>query len=279
MALHLRIKICILLVLFSANAIAQTQQNITTDELKMSVSLGVGVISNPLYGADNIPLVVVPQVAYYGQNWFFDNGRLGYSFIQSHTHNISFVSEINPESRFFIDWHPQNIFPLTTMSNNEILESQDVESPRQININNIQKRRVVLDAGVSYVFVKQQQVFSAQLLHDVNSVYNSYRGSLQWQYHFDLKLLELKSTLGVNYKSAKLNNYFYGLNSAEFSYGKIEVGSSWQPYAKIDARWPVGKANALRFHLAYYDYSAMDSSPLFEHDYSMTAFIGFEHTF
>ncbi len=279
MALHLRIKICILLVLFSANAIAQTQQNITTDELKMSVSLGVGVISNPLYGADNIPLVVVPQVAYYGQNWFFDNGRLGYSFIQSDTHSISFVSEINPESRFFIDWHPQNIFPLTTMSNNEILESQDVESPRQININNIQKRRVVLDAGVSYVFVKQQQIFSAQLLHDVNSVYNSYRGSLQWQYHFDLKLLKLKSTLGVNYKSAKLNNYFYGLNSAEFSYGKIEVGSSWQPYAKIDARWPVGKANALRFHLAYYDYSAMDSSPLFEHDYSMTAFIGFEHTF
>ncbi|NWL16927.1 MipA/OmpV family protein [Pseudoalteromonas sp. Scap03] len=267
------------MVLFSANAIAQTQQNITTDELKMSVSLGVGVISNPLYGADNIPLVVVPQVAYYGQNWFFDNGRLGYSFIQSDTHNISFVSEINPESRFFIDWHPKNIFPLTTMSNNEILESQDVESPRQININNIQKRRVVLDAGVSYVFVKQQQVFSAQLLHDVNSVYNSYRGSLQWQYHFDLKLLKLKSTLGVNYKSAKLNNYFYGLNSAEFSYGKIEVGSSWQPYAKIDARWPVGKANALRFHLAYYDYSAMDSSPLFEHDYSMTAFIGFEHTF
>ena len=121
MVLHLRIKICILLVLFSANAIAQTQQNITTDELKMSVSLGVGVISNPLHGADNIPLVVVPQVAYYGQNWFFDNGRLGYSFIQSDTHNISFVSEINPESRFFIDWHPQNIFPLTTMSNNEIL--------------------------------------------------------------------------------------------------------------------------------------------------------------
>ena len=77
MVLHLRIKICILLALFSANAFAQTQQHISTDELKMSVSLGGGVISNPLHGADNIPLVVVPQVAYYGQNWFFDNGRLG----------------------------------------------------------------------------------------------------------------------------------------------------------------------------------------------------------
>ena len=80
----------------------------------VGVSVGAGVITNPLYGADNIPLVVIPQVAYYGQNWFFDNGRLGYSFLQSKQHNVSFVSEINPESRFFIDWHPQNIFPFKT---------------------------------------------------------------------------------------------------------------------------------------------------------------------
>ena len=279
MRFHLRINTCLLLVLLSTNAIAQKQQHISTDELNLSVSVGVGVITNPLYGADNIPLVVIPQVAYYGQNWFFDNGRLGYSFLQSKQHNVSFVSEINPESRFFIDWHPQNIFPFKTTAENEILESLHTDSPRQVNINNIQKRRVALDAGISYFFVRQQQVFSAQLLHDVNSVYNGYRGSLQWQYHHEFKQLTLKSTLGVNYKSAQLNNYFYGLNSAESIHGEIEVGSSWQPYAKIDARWPVDGVNALRFHLAYYDYSAMDSSPLFEHDYSMTAFIGFEHTF
>ena len=48
----------------------------------------------------------------------------------------------------------------------------------------------------------------------------------------------------------------------ETSYGEIDVGSSWQPYAKIDARWPLSEANSLRFHLAYYDYSAVDDSPL-----------------
>ena len=31
-------------------------KGVSTDELKMSVSLGGGVISNPLHGADNIPL-------------------------------------------------------------------------------------------------------------------------------------------------------------------------------------------------------------------------------
>jgi outer membrane protein len=41
----------------------------------------------------------------------------------------------------------------------------------------------------------------------------------------------------------------------------------------------LSEANSLRFHVAYYDYSAMDGSPLFERNYSMTAFIGFDHTF
>ena len=91
--------------------------------------------------------------------------------------------------------------------------------------------------------------------------------------------LKIKPTLGVNYKSAELNSYFYGLKEGETQFGKIDVGSSWQAYAKIDARWSLSKADSLRFHVAYYDYSAMDGSPLFERTYSMTAFIGFDRTF
>ncbi|TMO20519.1 hypothetical protein CWC30_18135, partial [Pseudoalteromonas sp. S4741] len=45
------------------------------------------------------------------------------------------------------------------------------------------------------------------------------------------------------------------------------------------ARSQVRGVNAQSFHFTYYDYSAIDRSPLFEHDYSLTGFIGFEHTF
>jgi outer membrane protein len=127
--------------------------------------------------------------------------------------------------------------------------------------------------------VQQNHVLSIQLLHDISNVYNGTRGAIQWQYHSEVGRLKLKPTLGVNYKSAELNSYYYGLKAHETSLGKIDVGSSWQPYAKIDASWPLSEANSLRFHVAYYDYSAMDGSPLFERNYSMTAFIGFDHTF
>jgi outer membrane protein len=257
-----------------------SEQHIAIKQWHLSLNTGVGVITNPLHGGDNIPLILIPRVAFYAEQWFFDNGRLGYSFIQSPTHHLNMVSELNTESRFFIDWHLNNIFT----AQNNALNSQRVEHANTLpakyaNINDIHTRHVALDAGIAYHYVSEGHVLSAQALHDVTRVYRGFRGALQWQFHAQISKLTLKPTLGINYKSAQLNNYFYGLNAGETQFGKIDVGSSWQPYAKINARWPLNKANSLRFHAAYYDYSAMDGSPLFERTYSMTVFIGLEHTF
>ena len=254
-------------------------QNITMDQWHLSLNLGLGVMSNPLKGGDDLPLVVLPEVAYYGEQFFFDNGRLGYSLSQETPHIFNLVTEFNPETRFFVDWHPSNIFALTSAnslstSNNELQSQQ----PR-LDIEQLDKRKWALDAGMSYHYVYQQHVFSVQALADVSGVYEGWRSALQWQMHNNIGELVIKPSMGIWYKSAALNTYFYGVSAKESANGAIEVGSSWQPYAKIDARWPLNDANSLRFHLAYYDYSALDDSPLFEQTYSMTAFIGFDHIF
>ncbi|TMO04058.1 MipA/OmpV family protein [Pseudoalteromonas sp. S558] len=256
-------------------------QHIATEQWHLSLSAGIGVITNPLRGGNNIPLVLIPQVAFYAEQWFFDNGRLGYSFVQAPKHHFNFVSELNTESRFFINWHPRNILSLSSSSlSNQVVDEGNSSPSKYANINDVQKRHIAFDVGAAYHYVKNDaNVFSIQALHDITSVYNGIHAAMQWQHHTQIGQLKLKQTMGINYKSAELNNYFYGLKAGETQFGKIDVGSSWQPYAKIDARWPLSKANSLRFHLAYYDYSAMDSSPLFERTYSMTAFIGLDHTF
>ncbi|KPZ62530.1 MipA/OmpV family protein [Pseudoalteromonas sp. P1-7a] len=254
------------------------QQHITVKQWHVNLSAGVGVITNPLHGGKNVPLPLIPRIAFYGERWFFDNGRLGYTLKENQQHHFNIVSELNAESRFFIDWHPNNLFVLPATAGVSSF-AQNNAQPKKVNIDNIDKRHLALDAGASYHYVQQSHVLSIQLLHDVSNVYNGIRGAVQWQYHSRIGRLKLKPTLGVNYKSAELNSHFYGLKAHETSLGKIDVGSSWQPYAKIDASWPLSEANSLRFHVAYYDYSAMDSSPLFERNYSMTAFIGFDHTF
>ncbi|WP_338362570.1 MipA/OmpV family protein [uncultured Pseudoalteromonas sp.] len=255
-----------------------TDQHIAIEHWHISLSVGAGVITNPLHGGKNVPLPIIPRIAFYGERWFFDNGRLGYTLKESQKHHFNIVSELNAESRFFIDWHPNNLFVVPATAGASSL-TQNNAQPKKINIDTINKRRLALDAGGSYHYVQQSHVLSIQLLHDISSVYDGTRGAIQWQYHSEIGRLKLKPTLGINYKSAELNNYYYGLKAAETALGKIDVGSSWQPYAKIDASWPFSEANSLRFHVAYYDYSAMDGSPLFERNYSMTAFIGFDHTF
>ena len=115
----------------SKHADDYTEQDITTDRLHLSLSAGAGVITNPLHGGDNIPLVLIPQVAFYAEQWFFDNGRLGYSFLQTPKHHFNLVGELNSESRFFIDWHPKNVFTLQSGALNNQFVMQDEASSTQ----------------------------------------------------------------------------------------------------------------------------------------------------
>ena len=258
----------------------KANQEIETNQWHISINTGIGAITNPLHGGDNLPLVLLPEVAYYADKWFFDNGRLGYSFLESNSHVLNVVTEFNPETRFFIDFHPSNVFALNSSSSFIVESTSSNElSSKTASVDDIRHRRWALDAGLSYHYIQNNHVFSVQALMDVSGVYNGMRSALQWQSHYQVGNLSVAPSLGIWYKSADLNDYFYGLSAEETSYGEIDVGSSWQPYAKIDARWPLSEANSLRFHLAYYDYSAVDDSPLFEHTYSMTAFIGFNHIF
>jgi outer membrane protein len=255
-------------------------QDITTGQWHLSLNTGLGVITNPLAGGGDLPLVLIPDIAYYGEQFFFDNGRLGYSLIQDSPHTFNLVTEFNSETRFFVDWHPSNIFALRSESSFTNSENElQIQQP-SLDIRELDKRKWALDAGLSYHYSYQQHVFSVQALADVSGVYDGWRSALQWQMHKNIGELQIKPTIGIWYKSAALNTYFYGVTEKESPVRAIEVGSSWQPYAKIDARWPLNGANSLRFHLAYYDYSALaDDSPLFEQTYSLTAFIGFDHIF
>ncbi|NNG42294.1 MipA/OmpV family protein [Pseudoalteromonas sp. NEC-BIFX-2020_002] len=274
--------ICIYCQLSVASATEQQSgydKNIATQQWHISLNTGLGVITNPLHGGDNLPVVLIPEVAFYGEKFFFDNGRLGYTLEESSRHIFNLITELNPETRFFVKWHPTNVFALAS-KNSVVFEQNQLENQQpRVKITDLDKRKWALDAGLSYHYVKDKHVFSLQVLTDITGVYDGNRAAVQWQMHETIGRLKLKPSLGVWYKSASLNTYFYGVSEQEHNSAAIEVGRSWQPYAKIDGRWPLGNNNSLRFHVAYYDYSALNESPLFEKKYSITAFIGFNHIF
>ena len=46
-------------------------------QLNINVSLGAGVRTNPVIGESDIPLVVIPQISYYGKRFFLENLDVG----------------------------------------------------------------------------------------------------------------------------------------------------------------------------------------------------------
>ena len=74
-----------------------------------------------------------------GNSGFLIMAELATRLNKRNSINLSLVTELNPESRFFIDWHPQNIFALKcASSNNQFTQLETDTSPQQINTNNIQ---------------------------------------------------------------------------------------------------------------------------------------------
>jgi outer membrane protein len=154
-------------------------------ERQFSIALGAGVITNPLNDGDNIPLIIVPNFSYYGEQVFIDNNALGFTLYESSALSFSAVSQINRENSFFQRWHPNNIF-VNTLSNSIVSEAQFNEAIDaiddtggtnsdviEVELDEVQKRKWALDAGLQVNwFFFQQSHLQVKLLHNINNVYN-----------------------------------------------------------------------------------------------------------
>ncbi len=68
---------------------------------EVQMALGAGVRTNPLLDSDDIPLVVIPQVSYYGKRLFLENLELGYTLVETPELMINALITPNGDGLFF----------------------------------------------------------------------------------------------------------------------------------------------------------------------------------
>lgn len=101
------VRLCLFIIsLFSLSAWAhpycEERECIPVGEWDLGLALGYGQKSNPLRHQDDIPLYVIPSIAYYGENWFFDNGNLGLTLAESENYTINLVTALQQRAGFFL---------------------------------------------------------------------------------------------------------------------------------------------------------------------------------
>jgi outer membrane protein len=256
-------------------------------EWKFSLAAGVGVYTNPLHGGDNIPLVLIPKISYYGESVFFENNTLGYTFFDKGDFVVSAVTQLNHEKAYFTRWHPQNIF-IESISSGITSDVGLVEESHQpkVNIQDVSKRRWAIDAGIQFNwFIDQATDIQVQILHDINDVYNGFNSQVQLTRLMSFKQLPntiVSFSIGANVKSKNLVDYYYGtsptrgFNIEQDFQGKLSIN----PYFRLVLMHQLSESWHAKLHLkrVFLDNDMVDS-PLVKDSYISTVFAGVSYDF
>jgi outer membrane protein len=270
-----------------AKCIETNEQCAPIDEWEFSLAIGAGILTNPMHGGSNIPLVLIPQISYYGEKMFFENNALGYSIYEETKLSLSAISLINRENGFFNRWHPSNVFsPVNTNAFTENDSSSDELTNKEssepaIDVNDIDSRKWALDAGIqANWFISENNHLKVRLLHDVNNVYNGFNGKIEFSHHFTgfgMPNTQWRITTGVNWLSKKQVDFYYGIdeNDTDKTSYYYQGKSAFNPYIKIHSNYNINNNWRFTFTARVEVLAqAITNSPLIKDETIETIFLG-----
>ncbi|MDP2561054.1 MipA/OmpV family protein [Psychrobium sp. 1_MG-2023] len=264
----------------AAECVEDSESCVTVGQWHLSVAAGYGELSNPLYGEEDIELYLLPSISYYGEKFYFDDGTLGYSFIELPDLTVSGIVNINNQSVFFRRWHPTNILQGNIMSS----FSGDV-GKLSADISKLPKRNIAVDGGIqlNYYF-NNNWAFQSRLMHDISGVYKGFNAQLKVDKKIavtDDKRWQIFLSLGGDWLSRKLVNYYYGLPSKRLELSQVYVGeSSFNPFVSVMQSYKINEQWRVAMSMKYqYLNDGVTQSPLVRDNYTTIAFAGLVYDF
>jgi len=276
-----------LICLSCSNAALACSKNedscVESEQFQLSVALGAGQRSNPLYDGDSFPMLILPDFSYYTDTWFIDNGTLGYSLMQNERFAASVVMRLNSEKGYFQRWFAGNVITLNSTS--AILppevDTGTQKSMSAVSVDHVKKRPTAVDAGLQFNWFGEQWQSRLNFWQDINSKYEGQNASLSWSRFWPLAGGQFDLSTTLYWKSAKLIDTYYGVGEDELYYlQRYDGRASWQPEVRVGwqkaltSRWTM-----LTFYRYLHLDDAMTDSPLVQDDSVQTWFVGMSYRF
>lgn len=269
-----------------ASVVASDEVNVTTHEWQLGVAMGIGVKTNPLFDGDNIPLLLIPDIAWYGEAFYFDNGELGYQLQLSKRMAIEGFVTPDTERAFFSFRHPANVFALPNMSTSGLHELPNINDDEgtqfDVSKDDVASRDWTMNAGLRIHYFLKQKEWQIAYQHDALSVHNGGKFSLHYRQHWQISEWKLSANVDIIWKSSKLLDYYYGIDERDgldFRY-HYNVDSGWQPRVGITASRPLSENWAILGMFSYQRlHASLSDSPLIKDNNIRSAFLGVAYRF
>jgi MipA family protein len=248
---------------------------------EVSASFGIGQRSNPVDGESNIPLVVVPQISYYGKRFFLVNLELGYTLHEGEANTFNLIATPGYDRVFFHRSDPQNIFIPTSGGSFNAPPSNipgngngDGDGDGRVDENlrqfDVPKRRTTYLMGPEWTFAYGRFTGQLNAVREVTGRHDGLevRAALATPL-FAGRFGSLSASSGITWKSAEVVRYYYGVDDF------YEPGSALSPFVKLRYSRELSDRWGLNV-FAHYEHlaSSISDSPLVSEDHVTTVFAG-----
>ena len=224
------------------------------------------VVSDSPYAGEGTRVTPVPLVSYYGDHFYFRGITAGWMFV----HNDSF--ELSALAKFRFDG-----FDVDDLGREELARNG-------VDYRLLEDRDKGLDLGLGMVWSGGAGQLELELLADATDTSGGQEVSLQYGYPLDLGKATLTPTVGVNWLSKDMANYYYGTLDTEVARGVVDYkpGSVTIPSVGFNYFRPLGEKWSLMGSVKYNLLpDEISDSPLVERDTDGNAsmFIGLSRSF
>lgn len=249
-----------------------------------ALQIGLGVRTNPLHKGDDIPLILLPQISYYGERFFLENLDAGFTLIETPTSMLNLLVTPSYDGVFFNRWDPGNVFLDSTgtigvsasdaqQPGMDTSEQAAEEVTSEIEVSKIKPRRFSYMGG----FEISHELPLATVQFSYTREFTGRHSGSEARFAVQSTLsAHLSGTVGFTWKDKILTDYYYGVHQGEAVEAKhrYKPHDSLNPFVRLSAT--IGKAK--QNWRASLEYQKLDeqivNSPLVDKNHVLTVFIG-----
>ncbi|HEV7606231.1 MAG TPA: MipA/OmpV family protein [Steroidobacteraceae bacterium] len=248
---------------------------------RLGIALGYGERTNPLIQSDDIPLLVDLDIAWFGERWFFDNGDLGFELLNRPSFTTNVVARVNSDRAFFGKTNTRFVnFAVTSggvkLPITDPLTGEPAPSATPAALK-VPDRDYAIELGFETLMDGEWGHASLRAFHDVSGTHRGYEIAADYSYRWIRGRLSIAPSVGVAFKSARLNDYYWGVQRSEAGPTLLEYhadgGIGWE--AGLRTSYYLTKNTRLAVSANYERLQdSVALSPLVERPYVLGYFAG-----
>lgn len=200
---------------------------------RLGVAIGYGERSNPLVFADDVPIVLDLDIAYFGEHFFFDNGDLGVTFADNDAVTASAMLRVKSDRVFFSRTNIRFV--------DVGLTGQPLAVTTQVVVPD---RDYAIEAGIELLTDGPWGSLQINAFHDVSGTHDGFEVDVAYGTGFRLgERWYISPGIGITYKSRALNDYYWGIRPGEGNAAVplYEVGDGVNARARLRASYHFSK--------------------------------------